>query len=623
MKTLVTFFVLLVAANNTLLSQEPTYAGLPDSSHVLVVYNSRSQNSIDIMNYYKNARGIPESNIVELTELDTLVSITDPLYGTTHTIELQQGLENDKEIIRDATILSYNPVNRHAWLYFVDRIAAPIAEKLRTTFVNGTPLKDIIRFIVLCKGVPFRIMTKPDDSESCNQNVPVDGLLCFLGEDINDPYHLMDYLNMVGAENEQCRETFDIDNPYYNADPNFTMDHMFLPNHYNGTAIIHGQQKNITLSYLITHLDGMSLNDVENMIDSSIAAINSSGYDWFIDADPTPCHGDSQILYPTDTKNTFVALGMANYFIDETETVYFSNPSNKPVMSYGSNGKHTDPDNNCVPYFNPNYIQSQLTFTYAPGAIFNTAESFNVNTLGTDPIVRRDDQGQIPEFFHMGGTVGVGQVLHGTNGGIILNNSVMLPAYTLGYTFIEAAYLAMNYLTDNRVVVGDPLTRIALPCQRIIITSDTTISSAQFTCGFEVPEGKTLTIAPGAVVDFNVNSDINLKGNLVVSENSVLNFNNLGSLNSQGSTNIIVASTGELNFVQYSRFSVLDSCSFTGKLNAANESVISVVGSLVLTEGAQFDFSEEASININGSFYSFGSLSNRNVLTFNNSWKSI
>lgn len=546
------FFIILLIL---LLCQNLTEAqNLPDSSNVLVVYNSRSLNSIEIMNYYKNARGIPESNIAELNGLDTLTAITDPLDGSTHTIVLQQGVGNDKEIIADATILSYNPIYRHSWLYFVDRIASPIAEHLRTTIVNGDTLKNIIRFLVLCKGVPFRILTHPDDGGSCNQNVAVDGLLCFLGEDLENPYHLMDYLNMEGAVGGECQGTYEIENPYYNADPNFFINQNFIPNHYS--RYNSHFDRDITLSYLITHLDGMSVSDVKNMIDSSIAAINSSGYDWFIDSDPTPCHGSSQILYPSGTEDIFNALGISNYFIDNTNVVYTDHI--KPVMSYISNGTHTseNPNDNCDLYFQPEYIQTQLGFNYIAGSIFNTAESFNVNTIGTNPPVRRNgaEMGQIPEFFHEGGTVGVGQVIHGTGGegGIINNDAIMLPSYAMGYSFIEAAYLGMPHLTATRIIVGDPLTRIAYPCEPTILTVNTVLSSGDYDdCGFIVPEGITLTInsTQNNPVNFTRNAKIEVYGNLVIEDNAALNILNFGGINVWGKA--VIGNNSTLKIFDY------------------------------------------------------------------------
>ena len=139
---LLLFSILFFLCINFIEAQIPTYAGLPDSSHVLVVFNSLDQTSIDVKNYYKLRRGIPDINLVELPRLvDTLVSDGE----TEHLIKLdQQG-----EIIRDWNNKDILTPTIHAWIYFNKRIAIPIANYLETHFVNGTPLKDIIRIIVL------------------------------------------------------------------------------------------------------------------------------------------------------------------------------------------------------------------------------------------------------------------------------------------------------------------------------------------------------------------------------------------------------------------------------------------------------------------------------------------
>ena len=70
MKTIFLFFVLFYCAANSIHSQEPTNAGIPDASTVLVVYrlpiDESDTLSQAIMEYYKNARGIPASNLVGL-----------------------------------------------------------------------------------------------------------------------------------------------------------------------------------------------------------------------------------------------------------------------------------------------------------------------------------------------------------------------------------------------------------------------------------------------------------------------------------------------------------------------------------------------------------------------------
>ena len=69
---------------------------LPDSSHVLVVYkipispqDTLGQISFNVKEYYKNARHIPESNILGLESL-TNAWITDPGTQESHYIELRQ-----------------------------------------------------------------------------------------------------------------------------------------------------------------------------------------------------------------------------------------------------------------------------------------------------------------------------------------------------------------------------------------------------------------------------------------------------------------------------------------------------------------------------------------------------
>ncbi|MGQ9644783.1 MAG: hypothetical protein ACUVT3_13070, partial [Ignavibacterium sp.] len=219
---------------------------------------------------YQTARGIPAVNIVGLSlPSDTMITYQ----GETHLIKLdQQG-----EIIRDTNNQHSLEPTIHAWLYFNERIAKPIANYLKNNYVNGTPLKDIIRFIVLCKGVPFRIDARTEDADSRGTNVICANLLTHLGETMDDPDALLFYYN----------KTPGISNPYYNRDPNFTMDCHFLPNHYQTTW----QGRNIKLSYLVTHLSAPRFEDIQGMIDRSLNAINETDYDWFIDADPTPCRG--------------------------------------------------------------------------------------------------------------------------------------------------------------------------------------------------------------------------------------------------------------------------------------------------------------------------------------------
>jgi hypothetical protein len=108
------------------LADAQTNANVPGPENVLVVYNELDSTSIQVANYYKTARNIPASNIVPLTNLVN-ADIFDSESNTTHRIEITQ----DGEIISDGTILSYGPIYRHSWLYFVKKIAKPIADHLQ------------------------------------------------------------------------------------------------------------------------------------------------------------------------------------------------------------------------------------------------------------------------------------------------------------------------------------------------------------------------------------------------------------------------------------------------------------------------------------------------------------
>lgn len=85
-----------------------TYAGVPDSTHVLVVYNELDTTSVKVKNYYQLARGIPEVNICPL---DSLTSQTITIDGSTHRVVIAQ----EGDIIQDSiTAANWHGATRHA-----------------------------------------------------------------------------------------------------------------------------------------------------------------------------------------------------------------------------------------------------------------------------------------------------------------------------------------------------------------------------------------------------------------------------------------------------------------------------------------------------------------------------
>ncbi|HQF42834.1 MAG TPA: hypothetical protein PK073_07950, partial [Ignavibacteriaceae bacterium] len=87
----ITFFILLFF--NAIDAQ--TNANISGPENVLVVYNTNSDISDSVMQYYVNARGIPTSNIVPLNDL---ISHDITIDGVTHPVIIAE----NGNIIRDS-----------------------------------------------------------------------------------------------------------------------------------------------------------------------------------------------------------------------------------------------------------------------------------------------------------------------------------------------------------------------------------------------------------------------------------------------------------------------------------------------------------------------------------------
>ena len=494
------------------LVQAQTYANIAGPENVLVVYNNNDDSlgiiSNSVKNYYVDARNIPGSNVVGL---DSLVSKNITVDGVTHPVILADG----GNIIRDSLNHEWDTwfATQHAWKYYYQYVATPIKE-----WIVNHNLTSTIRYIVLCKGVPYKIQACGDHGSAIG-NIGVDGLLCLLNT--NNYETLLDSMYTKWRRYAHPDYTYwDYDNqmvitnPYEDVSQYLNMNYRFKPEVYTRTWDVF----TVKLDYLVSHLDGTSYDMVKGIIDRSTEAIHSSDYDWFIDADPIPCLGGSiMVSFANAAASALNSIGFLNYSFDTTEdTVTYHN---KPVMSYSSNGVHTtlgpyhDPD--CYnPAFSPDYIQSQLNFEYAPGAIFNTAESYNAERLSSITRHPGAEMGQTVEFFLEGGTLAVGHPYEPFTSGIV-EDGRMFPAYQLGYSFVDAVYLGMPYLAWQNVVVGDPLTTIAWGKQ-------TTTHNFEMTSTNLVTD--TIHISPGDTVTFGSNSTINLKrhGFVTSSESSVL-----------------------------------------------------------------------------------------------------
>lgn len=498
-------------------AEAQTNANISGPENVLVVYKQPSSPtdtlgwiSDSIKNYYQNSRGIPEINIVPL---NNLISHNITVDGSTHNVIIAEG----GNIIRD----SINHINGtwfatpHAWKYFYQYLALPIKQHL----INNN-LTTTIKYIVLCKGTPFYIQAACD-STNVIANLAIDGLLAMLGTNNYDI--LLDSIYnkyrsyAINGDQYYYSSQPQIKNPYFTENAYLNMNNRFHSGVFDTTWNGH----NIKLDFLVSHLDGINYNMVKGMIDRSTEAVNASNYDWFIDADPSPCHGGSVMIdFANYTASYLSSIGFTNYSFDyENDTVTYHN---KPIISYSSNGVHTTNPPNIYEgqTLHPDYIQTQLNFNYTPGAIFNTAESFNAWRLSS--VTRASaPMGQLVEFFLEGGTVGVGHANEPFVSGII-RDYVMFPSYQVGYTFIDAAYMGMKYLGWQNVILGDPLTTIAWGKQSL--TSNLNWSGTNLVTGEIDITNYVLSIANNSIVNLKHQGFVTGEGRLIIGQNVTFNI---------------------------------------------------------------------------------------------------
>ena len=309
-----------------LIEQTPTYLNAPSPENVLLVYKQQENEmdtigmiSTQVMNYYKTLRNIPANNILVI-ELDTQIVIDD------HVIKLVQ----NGEIIRDTTQAWLDRfwtagATIHAWQYFNTYIFLPIQSYLANTIVNGYPLKNNIRYIVLCKGIPMRIQSRIDGSGIgfySRWNVALDPLLCYL----NQADQQFSILNLFGTSYSNHP------NPYRYLDPSLSFNYRFENHHFPI------DNTNLKLSYLVSRLDGLTKDKVIDLINHSKNSDHSGEGTFIFDSHPFPT-SPSLNSYNENFANAHSVL--TAYGFNSVYDNYSPNPvlsNSNPILGYVSWG---------------------------------------------------------------------------------------------------------------------------------------------------------------------------------------------------------------------------------------------------------------------------------------------
>lgn len=393
-----------------------TNATIPGPENVLVVYRLPDPNdqadtiSRAIKDYYVNARGIPSiTNVLGLPLPSKVINLND---GTgDHVVELNYHNEHiwDATWAPGDTAGNWKGAKFHTWLYFLEEVATKIKEHL-----ENNNLTETIRYIVMCQGVPYKLLARGEWSSPAN--ISVDGLLCMLNTANYDDF-IQDIYDYFLTQNQGGDGWPFINNPYYDEDSNFDFDSRFLSDYYTGTWGGH----NYKLSYLVSRLDGLSFNIIKDMIDKSVDADKSGINTWILD-------GGAQAT--TDASSTYTRLNNLGFTTEFDNTYNWIVSSQNPVIGYMSPGTWQN-----MP---ASYIQTILNFNYANGSIFNTYESYNGNSIGTLKRRGGSEQGLITEFMLMGGTAGAANILE-PSALNVMKSDVYFPYYAMGYNQIDAA----------------------------------------------------------------------------------------------------------------------------------------------------------------------------------------
>ncbi len=262
-------------------------------------------------------------------------------------------------------------------------------------FLQERHLSRQINYIVLTKGVPLIVHQGSRDTWS------VDSLLT-----------VMDIKGITGKQ----------DNPYFGADRPFSHQRYSI--------------------YLVTRLDGYTLDDVKALIQHAVEPHAESGL-FVLDVDPGRNWGgykdinDEMIAAAHHLKlmGLPVLLDKTSHFLGGIKNII-------GYYSWGSNDYHFSE-------------KAYLSLRFLPGAIAETAVSTSARTF------QKTSGGQslIADLIHEGVT-GVKGYVSEPYVDALCHADLLFDRYAEGYNLAESFYIASPYLHWKDVVIGDPLCRV-------------------------------------------------------------------------------------------------------------------------------------------------------------------
>ena len=297
---------------------------------------------------------------------------------------------------------AYYAAKRNIAPRFICRIQCPSDEKIEETvfqktirdpirnFLTRKKLRDQIDYIVLTRGVPIRA-----------GDWGVDSSLTCLFQDTPAQMH----------------------NPYYNADEPFS---------HSGYNM-----------YLVTRLDGLSLDDAKSLVDRSLAAKPEKGL-FLLDVDPNYDKGEPGYKAVNDgMRRAAESLRAKRLEVELDERPDFV--VRDRLMGYYGWGYHDQ-----------NYKEEEYRkLKFLPGSIAETAVSTSASTLTAN---RPKDgvKSYITDLVAQGATGVKGYVCEPYTVALA-DAGILFDRYTSGRNLAESFYAASRYVHWRDMVIGDPL----------------------------------------------------------------------------------------------------------------------------------------------------------------------
>jgi hypothetical protein len=447
---------------------------------VLVVYDSRIPDSRDVAEYYAGSAKVPggAGNLAGVRPQVLVLNLANTA--------APQSAPGD---------ISYAD--------FPTKIRNPIR-----TFLTANNLTQRIRCLVMTRGLPHRMQDSDNPGVGDDPASFVDE---FNGSDPTcasvDSQLTLLWLDLNAGENGGPSDSKDdgcILNPYWKAslpigsftNANNRAAKTFTPDQPGPVWISTGTgTARLTAGdiLLVSRLDGRSLSDVRNLIDRAQSLVynvntaqiifdesNSNGV-----ADPVPNgeldnNGNLPLWVNDDYEFTrdfmlntdrrfapsgihYDALANADHFFVGPRVDFQGQgilvPG--PVAQQATNGRNPP---RAFPTTPGGQGAGQIfaqSFNYAPGAIFNTIESYNGRDFGGVGGHPGVPQEQASDFLQSGGTFAIGHVWEPL-ADTIPDNQYLVSNFLLGnLSWAEAAWTSIPCLSWMHVVIGDPLARPA------------------------------------------------------------------------------------------------------------------------------------------------------------------